>query len=45
VHVVDKPELVASKGYLLNSLRFATDALEQAIGLDMGAIATRVATF
>lgn len=44
IRVADEPETLASKGYLLNSLRFVSDGSKKAVGIDMGNIETRVTT-
>ena len=43
VKIVDQPESLAVKGYLLNSMRYIQDKSKLPVGIDIGNIQTRVA--
>ena len=43
IQIVSQPDMLAVKGYLLNSLRFVQDEAKAPLGIDIGNIQTRVA--
>lgn len=45
IQIVDEPDTLAVKGYLMNSMRFIDDEAKVPVGVDIGNIQTRVATF